>query len=84
MHLHHFVDAYSSELSCHDLVEHWAIYSSMTYVSPKIGRQYLVVTVPGEGWLRPPNEHGTSDAEQEPQPTTRRVIAYALPEAGDG
>ena len=55
----------------------------MSYVSPKTGRQYVVVTVPGEGGPQgsPFDEtpvQGASTAEE-----GGRVIAYALPRASD-
>lgn len=43
----------------------------MSYVSPKTGRQYVVVTVPGTAG---PQDEGTPE-------TGGRVIAYALPDA---
>ena len=51
----------------------------MTYVSPKTGRQYVLVTVPGSsgfniGEAGTPTEIDLSDA------TGGQVIAYALPE----
>ncbi len=49
----------------------------MTYLSAKSGRQFVIVTVPGDD--RPPmNAHEERDAPKEPQ--GGRVIAYALPE----
>jgi membrane-bound PQQ-dependent dehydrogenase (glucose/quinate/shikimate family) len=52
----------------------------MSYVSPKTGRQYVLVTVPGPG--RPTGNFGEPGAMQgEGTPETGgRVIAFALPE----
>ena len=52
----------------------------MSYVSPKTGRQYVVVTVPGEGG---PQGNPDDDAAAQVEPgeqTGGRVIAYALPQ----
>jgi len=52
----------------------------MSYVSPKTGRQYVLVTVPGQG--RPPGGPGdtaTGEGAVSAQQTGGRVIAYALP-----
>ena len=45
----------------------------MSYVSPKSGRQYVVVTVPGTAG---PQDEGTPE-------TGGRVIAYALPDGSE-
>ncbi|MEM7100403.1 MAG: PQQ-binding-like beta-propeller repeat protein [Pseudomonadota bacterium] len=51
----------------------------MTYVSPTSGKQYLIVTVPGDG--RPPRATGHDlNTDGPTQPTTSgRIIAYTLP-----
>ncbi len=55
----------------------------MSYVSPKTGRQYVVVTVPGtvapQGSL---DDFAAAQREGTPE-TGGRVIAYALPQASD-
>jgi len=52
----------------------------MSYVSSKTGRQYVLVTVPGES-NRPggPGDTANGQGEVSTQPTGGRVIAYALP-----
>ena len=51
----------------------------MSYVSPQTGRQYVLVTVPGEG--TPQGSPG--DRGEGTEQTGGRVIAYALPLAAD-
>ena len=51
----------------------------MSYVSPTTGRQYVVVTVPGEGTP----QGSPSDQGEGTEQTGGRVIAYALPLAAD-
>jgi quinoprotein glucose dehydrogenase len=52
----------------------------MSYVSSKTGRQYVLVTVPGEGGRRGgPGGAATGPGGNSTQQTGGRVIAYALP-----
>lgn len=53
----------------------------MSYVSPKSGRQYVLVTVPGEGRPAASEEHGAGEQAEPPAEAGGRVIAFALPEA---
>ena len=56
----------------------------MTYVSPATGRQYVLVTLPGESRPRPAADEDTPDTNALPQkPLSGRVIAYALPQPAD-
>ena len=51
----------------------------MSYISPKTGKQYVIVTVPGDGRPRTSGGH-TEENEDPPLPLGGKVIAYALPE----
>ena len=56
----------------------------MTYVSPTTGRQYVLVTLPGESSPRPAADDDTPGAGTAPaEPLSGRVIAYALPQPAD-
>ena len=54
----------------------------ISYVSPKTGKQYVLVTVPGEGRPRPPGDHDTSGEGEETaaEPVGGRIMAYSLPD----
>lgn len=52
----------------------------MSYVSPKTGRQYVVVTVPGTAPRQRRSEELPDDHGEGTPETGGRVIAYALPE----
>ena len=52
----------------------------MSYVSPKTGRQYVVVTVPGTAPQQGRSEELPEDHGEGTPETGGRVIAYALPE----
>ena len=52
----------------------------MSYVSPKTGRQYVVVTVPGTAPRQRRSEELPEDHGEGTPETGGRVIAYALPE----
>jgi glucose dehydrogenase len=54
----------------------------MSYVSPKTGRQYVLVTVPGAGGPPVSEDHGAGDEAEPAAPAGGRVIAFALPESG--
>ena len=51
----------------------------MSYVSSKTGKQYVVVTVPGDGRPRPSGGH-SQETEDTAPPMGGKVIAYTLPE----
>ena len=51
----------------------------MSYVSSKTGKQYVVVTVPGDGRPRPSGGH-SQETEDAAPPMGGKVIAYTLPE----
>ena len=77
------IDALTGEVIWQSELRSGSDATPMSYVSPKTGRQYVVVTVPGtvapqggfEGII-------TSDGEGTPE-TGGRVIAFALPEGAD-
>jgi len=53
----------------------------MSYVSPKTGRQYVLVTVPGQA--RPQEDNPLADTEERSdgsEGSGSKVIAYALPQ----
>jgi glucose dehydrogenase len=52
----------------------------MSYVSPKTGRQYVLVTVPGEGGPPVSEEHGPDEQPVATAARGGRVIAFSLPE----
>ncbi len=54
----------------------------MSYVSPKTGRQYVLVTVPGDSGRPVTEDHGAGENGEPPAPIGGQVIAFALPEAG--
>jgi glucose dehydrogenase len=54
----------------------------MSYVSPKTGRQYVLVTVPGAGSPPVSEDHGAGDEAEPAALAGGRVIAFALPESG--
>jgi len=73
-------DALTGEILWEEALPAGSDATPMTYVSPKSGRQFLVVTVPGES--RP----AASAHQATPAPGTTaggRVIAWALPAAED-
>ena len=54
----------------------------MSYVSPKTGRQYVLVTVPGAGGPPAGEDHGAGEQAEPPPQAGGTVIAFALPESG--
>ncbi len=77
------IDVLTGEVVWQDALPGSSDATPMSYVSPKTGRQYVLVTVPGEG--RPQQPGGGHDASGEGSseataPAGGRVIAYALPE----
>ena len=74
-------DLYTGEVIWQEGLRGPSDATPMTYVSPNTGKQYLIVTVPGDG--RPPRTPGhdvTTEQAPENPITTGKVIAYALPE----
>ena len=74
------IDALTGEVIWQDPLRSGSDATPMSYVSPKTGRQYVVVTVPGTaapqgGFDDPAARQGEGTPE-----TGGRVIAYALPE----
>ena len=55
----------------------------MSFVSPKTGRQYVVVTVPGAGTPQGSLNDAVTGQGEGTEQTGGRVIAYALPVATD-
>ncbi len=53
----------------------------MSYLSPKSGRQYVLVTVPGESQAPVSEDHGAGEPSEPPAVVGGRVIAFALPGA---
>jgi len=74
------IDVMTGEVIWQDSLRSSSDATPMSYVSPKTGRQYVVVTVPGTvaptgGFGNPEGVSGLGTAE-----TGGRVIAYALPQ----
>jgi len=75
------IDVMTGEVVWKDELPGSSDATPMTYISPKSGRQYVIVTVPGAGRPQPAGGHDASGEGGETQvPAGGRVIAYALPE----
>jgi glucose dehydrogenase len=73
------IDALTGEVIWQDPLRSGSDATPMSYVSPKTGRQYVVVTVPGAGTPQGnPDDEESAQGESSEQ-TGGRVIAYALP-----
>ena len=70
-------DVLTGEVLWQDELRSSSDATPMTYVSPATGKQYLIVTVPGEG--RPPLSTGHEEGEAPQEVVGGRIIAYALP-----
>ncbi len=74
------IDALTGEVIWQDSLRSGSDATPMSYVSPKTGRQYVVVTVPGTGTPQGiPDDEESAQGESSEQ-TGGRVIAYALPQ----
>ncbi len=76
------LDLFTGDVLWQDALRSPSSGTPMSYVSPKTGRQYVLVTVPGAS--RPPiaDDHSAGPAgETPPEPAGGLIIAYALPEA---
>ncbi len=72
------IDALTGEVIWQDALRSGSDATPMSYVSPKTGRQYVVVTVPGGSAPQgDPDDAALSEGSEQ---TGGRVIAYALPE----
>jgi membrane-bound PQQ-dependent dehydrogenase (glucose/quinate/shikimate family) len=76
------IDVLTGEVVWQDALPGSSDATPMSYVSPKTGRQYVIVTIPGEGAPQPGGGHDASaEGGDIATPTGGRVIAYALPES---
>ena len=74
------MDALTGEVVWQDELRSGSDATPMSYVSPKTGRQYVLVTVPGQGGPQAGvGDALPDDAGSSPQ-SGGRVIAYALPQ----
>jgi len=72
------IDVLTGEVIWQDPLRSASDATPMSYVSPKTGRQYVVVTVPGAGAPQgAPDDAASTEGRER---TGGRVIAYALPE----
>jgi len=74
------IDVLTGEVIWQDPLPRASGATPMSYVSPKTGRQYVVVTVPGEGGPQGNPEDEASGQAESSEQTGGRVIAYALPQ----
>jgi quinate dehydrogenase (quinone) len=75
------IDALTGDVVWQDELRSGSDATPMSYVSPKTGRQYVLVTVPGKA--RPQGDNPLADTEGRSDGTEGaggKVIAYALPE----
>ena len=72
------IDLFTGDVIWQDELRSGSDATPMSYVSPTTGKQYVLVTVPGEG--RPMSDigHSTETDGDQPPPTGGRVMAYAL------
>jgi membrane-bound PQQ-dependent dehydrogenase (glucose/quinate/shikimate family) len=73
------IDIFNGDVVWEDKLRAGSDATPMSYVSPKTGRQYVLVTVPGEARPSAGAGHDTS-GEGAAGPTGGTVIAYALPQ----
>ena len=74
------IDALTGEVIWQDPLRSASGATPMSYVSPKTHRQYVVVTVPGEGTPQGNPELEAATPAEDSEQTGGRVIAYALPQ----
>ena len=73
------IDTNSGEILWQDQLRSGSDATPMSYVSPKTGKQYILVTVPGAGRPAATSAHSESETNIESKtPTGGRIIAYAL------
>jgi len=75
------IDALTGDVIWQDKLRSGSDATPMSYVSPKTGRQYVLVTVPGQA--RPQGDNPLGDTEGRSDGTEGaggKVIAYALPQ----
>ncbi|MEE2782180.1 MAG: PQQ-binding-like beta-propeller repeat protein [Pseudomonadota bacterium] len=78
------IDVDTGEVIWQDELRSSSDATPMTYVSPATGRQYVLVTLPGESRPRPAADEDTPGASTLPaERLSGRVIAYALPQPAD-
>jgi len=74
------MDVYTGEVLWQAALPSGSDATPMTYVSPRSGRQYVLVTVPGQS--RPTSQgegHAEAPDAVEQAPRGGRIMAYALP-----